>query len=92
MLEEWTISQLTGPIGGKIALAYIAGAISGWGFTNKIMKSRITFLQEEIKRVEERYRSQVKYLKERAEAMEQRIRMIEDTRYWALASQVKKQD
>lgn len=42
------ISDLLGPLGGTIALAWAAGAASGFIFCQKIMKARIDFLQAQI--------------------------------------------
>lgn len=99
MLEEWTLSQITGPLGGTIALSWIAGAASGWGFTTKIMKSRIAFLEEQIRisdercearieSIEEKYSDQVDFLKKRVEQAEKRIMSIEDSRFWMLSKTI----
>ncbi len=59
-METVTFAQILGPLGGTIAASWAAGAASGYIFATKIMKNKISFLEEEIKLSDKRCDARIK--------------------------------
>lgn len=71
-------ADLLGPSGGSLALAWAAGAASGYVFACKMMKSRIDYLEEQIKLGDESCERRLKFMLERVNRELESLRKIID--------------
>jgi len=78
-IETVTISHILGPLGGTIALAWGAGAMSGYIFAMKSIKERITFLEQQLKMADQVCEARIKSLEERHEAEIETIKEMMQT-------------
>lgn len=74
-VEGFQASMLLGPLGGIVALAYAAGAASGWGFC-VLTVLRIT--NRQITRLEGELASEKAECARRISALESRVKEVED--------------
>lgn len=74
-VEGFSAAMLLGPLGGIVALAYAAGAASGWGF-NMLTVLRIT--NKQIARLEGELASEKAECSRRIAALELRVKEVED--------------
>lgn len=64
-VETITMTQLLGPLGGTIALAWAAGAMSGYIFAMKTIKEKIIFLEKQLKMADQVCETRIKNLENR---------------------------
>jgi hypothetical protein len=74
-IEGFSTAMLLGPLGGIVALAYAAGAASGWGFC-VLTVLRIT--NRQITRLEGELASEKADCARRLAALETRVKEVED--------------
>lgn len=73
--DGFQVSMLLGPLGGIVALAYAAGAASGWGFC-VLTVLRIT--NRQIERLEGELATEKAECARRISALESRVKEVED--------------
>lgn len=73
--ESFQAAMLLGPLGGIVALAYAAGAASGWGFC-VLTVLRIT--NKQIERLETELRDEKKQCADQIAALTLRVKEVED--------------
>lgn len=73
---SFEVADLLGPLGGTIALSWGAGAASGYIFATKIMRSRISYLEEQIKISDKKCESRLAAMTNRFESEIETVRQM----------------
>lgn len=73
---SFEVADLLGPLGGTIALSWGAGAASGYIFATKIMKSRISYLEEQVKLSDKKCEARLSAMTTRFDSEIETIRMM----------------
>lgn len=80
--ESFSAAMLLGPLGGIVALAYAAGAASGWGFcvltVLRITNRQITRLEGELAQQKAETAAEKADCARRINSLELRVREVED--------------